>query len=443
MKPPRREIARALASAFLAGAWERSGLLRRGSDSLAAGGQWLRHLVQDLLAAFPEAPRDARDSLSRFVSSHPAFHEAWEARWIDRTIRRRYVDGPRMRAPRWPVLKIDDLAELGTWLGLADGHLEWFADRRGFQRTTQEQRLWHYRYAWIPKRSGGARLLEAPKGRLKRAQRKLLDDILARIPVHPAAHGFQRGRSILTHASQHANREVVIRFDLRAFFADVHPARGFGIFRAAGYPEGVSRTLTALCTNRTPRAVLAMAKRPTRMEETWAMHHLRHRLSGPHLPQGAPTSPALANLCAYALDVRLSALAASVGARYSRYADDLTFSGDRLLSAMASRIERKVERIAAEEGFSLNRKKTRVMPASKRQLVTGLVVNRGPRIPRRAYDALKATLYNCVRFGPDSQRRGITAFRAHLEGRVAWTEQVNPARGAKLRRLFQAIDWTR
>jgi hypothetical protein len=417
--------------------------LRRGSDSLARGGQWLRHVVQDVLAAFPSPPRDARDALARFVLVHPAFHDAWESRGIERIIRRRYVDAPAMRGARWPVRKLETLADVATWLGLAKEYLEWFADRRGYQRTAQEQRLWHYRYVWVPKRSGGVRLLEAPKGRLKRVQRRVLDELVGRIPAHAAAHGFQRGRSVLTHARLHSNRETVIRFDLRAFFADVHPARAFGIFRAAGYPEEVARTLTALCTNRAPRVVLAKADRPTSLQALWALHHLKRRLSRPHLPQGAPTSPALANLCAYALDVRLSALAASLGLLYSRYADDLTFSGDRYLVPLAKRLERIVYRIAAEEGFSLNREKTRVMPASRRQVVTGLVVNRGPRVPRPAHDALKATLYNCVRFGPESQRRGIERFRAHLEGRVAWVEQVNPARGAKLRRLFDAIDWTR
>jgi hypothetical protein len=102
-----------------------------------------------------------------------------------------------------------------------------------------------------------------------------------------------------------------------------------------------------------------------------------------------------------------------------------------------------VSAIASEEGFSLNGQKKRVMPSSRRQLVTGLVVNRGLNVPRRAYDALKATLHNCVRFGPESQRRGVQHFRAHLEGRVAWVEQVNPRRGAKLRRLFDGIAWDR
>lgn len=443
LKPVRREIARAIASALLAGEWDRLSMLRRASDSMRASGRWLRILVNDVLRDFPTAPRDARHGLARYVLDHSSFDEAWRARAIERRLHRWYVDSPVMKEPRWPVRPLDTTSDVGAWLGLGPGHLEWFADRKGLERATAEGRLRHYRYRWIAKRSGGVRLLEAPKGRLKRVQRRILDDVLSRIPAHPAAHGFCSGRSIVTHARLHASQQTVIRFDLCAFFADVHPARAFGIFRAAGYPEEVAGTLLGLCTNTAPRGVLAtMARSPT-PPERWAEHRVKQRLGAPHLPQGAPTSPALSNLCARRLDVRLSALAAAVGATYSRYADDLTFSGDRRLGAAANRLQTKVRQIVADEGFALNLRKTRLMRASGRQWVTGLVVNQRPNVPRRAYDLLKATLHNCVRFGPESQRRGIENFRAHLHGRVAWVEHLNPPRGAKLRRLLDAIDWSR
>ncbi len=115
---------------------------------------------------------------------------------------------------------------------------------------------------------------------------------------------------------------------------------------------------------------------------------LRARLATPHLPQGAPTSPALANLVAFHLDARLTGLAARIGARYSRYADDLTFSADHYLRPPHDMIAT----IAREEGFRVNAAKTRLMARGSRQRVTGIVVNAHPNISRAEYDRLKAII---------------------------------------------------
>jgi hypothetical protein len=161
-----------------------------------------------------------------------------------------------------------------------------------------------------------------------------------------------------------------------------------------------------------------------------------------HLPQGAPTSPAIANLCAFGLDVRLQAAATAVSATYTRYADDLAFSGGLEFRRHANRFRFMVCRIAASEGFTVNWEKNRWMTASRRQRLAGLVVNARPRPSRAEFDRLKATLHNCVTRGPRGQDRGgHTDYRAHLRGRVAWFEQVDPPRGARLRQLFEAIPW--
>jgi retron-type reverse transcriptase len=152
----------------------------------------------------------------------------------------------------------------------------------------------------------------------------------------------------------------------------------------------------------------------------------------------------LANLVCFSLDRRLSGLAARLGARYTRYADDLVFSGDRRLIRDAPAIERLVATICADESFMLNERKRRVMPRSARQRVTGVVVNERVNVPREEFDRLKATLFNAVRDGPTSQNReGLEDFRAHLTGRVAWVSSLNPARGARLRALLEQIDWER
>ena len=162
----------------------------------------------------------------------------------------------------------------------------------------------------------------------------------------------------------------------------------------------------------------------------------------PHLPQGAPTSPALANLCAYHLDCRLHGLAETAGARYTRYADDLAFSGEEDFAKCADRFSIQSAAIAAEEGFAVHHRKTRVMRRSVRQHVAGLVINERMNIRRKDLDELKAILTNCARHGPASQNRdGHHDFRAHLEGRVAFVKSINREKGAKLDQLLKQISW--
>jgi hypothetical protein len=153
-------------------------------------------------------------------------------------------------------------------------------------------------------------------------QRQILASLLRLIPTHAAAHGFVPGRSPHSFAAPHGGRRMVIRLDVTSFFAAVSARRVYGMLRAAGFPEPVAHTLTGLCTTVTPPSVLthAPASVPNR-------DYRLALLRAPHLPQGAPTSPALANLCGFHLDRRLTGLAARYGARYTRYADDLAFSG--------------------------------------------------------------------------------------------------------------------
>jgi hypothetical protein len=163
----------------------------------------------------------------------------------------------------------------------------------------------------------------------------------------------------------------------------------------------------------------------------------------PHLPQGAPTSPAIANLVAFGLDVRLAAAAAAVDARYTRYADDLVFSGDAAFARRSLRFAALVGAIVEDEGFAVNHRKTRVMRKGGRQSVAGLVVNEHPTVPRDRYDQIRAMLHNCARLGPNSQNRERRVdFRAHVEGLVAWISGVDPGRGEVLEKALARIDWS-
>jgi hypothetical protein len=283
------------------------------------------------------------------------------------------------------------------------------------------------------------RLIEVPKSRLKQLQRRILSEILEKIPPHPAVHGFVKNRSIQTFIAPHIRRDVVLRMDLCDFFPSIGGARIQALFRTVGYPESVADLLGGICTNAVPRDVWRRCPDNIDPHELWETHALYAR---PHLPQGAPTSPALANMCAYRMDCRLAGLAKSAGAQYTRYADDLAFSGDEKFADRAERFSIYVAAIAREEGFSVHDRKTRIMRQGVRQRLVGLVANRSMNVIRSDFDCLKAILTNCVRLGPATQNRANHPnFRSHLEGRVGFVEMINPAKAKRLRRLLEQIEW--
>jgi hypothetical protein len=126
----------------------------------------------------------------------------------------------------------------------------------------------------------------------------------------------------------------------------------------------------------------------------------------------------------------------------TRYADDLAFAGDSAFQRSLRFFVPQVGAIALEEGFRINHRKTQIMSRGGRQQLCGLVVNDHPNLPREEVDKLRALLFNAARSGPESQNReGHSHFRAHLEGRISWVASVNPARGARLRAVFDRISW--
>jgi hypothetical protein len=348
---------------------------------------------------------------------------------------------PARAAGSWGVPAFESVGALTDWLRITQGELEWFADlkrmlaRRGLNQV--DVPLSHYRYRILAKDGSSVRLIEAPKPRLKQIQNQILTEILEKIPVHPAAHGFRRGRSIRTFAAPHVGQRVVLRMDLRDFFPSISAPRVQAMFRTAGYPESVANLLGGLCTNATPRSIwVGRQIDPIRMAEA------RHLHAWPHLPQGAPTSPALANICAHRVDCRLTGLAEACGAVYTRYADDLAFSGGERFERCVDRFAIRAAAILLEEGFAANHRKTRIMRRGVRQYLAGIVTNEHLNVIRRDFDSLKAILTNCIRHGAESQNReGHADFRMHLIGRVSFVEMINSSRGAKLRRLLEQIQW--
>ena len=339
----------------------------------------------------------------------------------------------RLRNNDMPVFATP--AELAKWLGLTPGQLAWLVHRFDDQQAAPVREGAHYTYRWVDKRSGGRRLIEAPKPLLAAAQHKILRGILDKVPPHSAAHGFVADRSALSNAKQHLGRKVVVKCDLRNFFPSVGFARVCAIFRSLGYSREAANWLARLTTTVPPLEFQPAARKPG---SEWAPYRLRH------LPQGACTSPALANLSAFTLDLRLSGLARRFGAVYTRYADDLTFSGDGSFLRGLKTFLPLMERVVRSCRFEPHPEKWRILRRSARQTVTGVVVNVKPNVSRRDFDALKAILVNCVRSGPASQNRaGHDDFRAHLRGRIAHVASVNARRGAKLAAIFATIDWSK
>lgn len=440
-RPTRTYLSTCLADAFLAGEWDEIGLLSRADGALHRRPRRLRSLVRAVLTLYLHPPRDRPRELAALI-------ELWlsgqPTDLLDEPVRvRRWpLAEPAMARRRWPVPEIASLGELAAFLEVQDTELAWFADVRGLERVAGDERLRHYRYTTLRRQGGPVRMIERPKRRLKDVQRRVLHELLDLIPAHDAAHGFVGGRSVRTHAALHTGRYAVLRIDLEDFFASVAAGRVYGTFRTAGYPESVAHSLTALCTNVVPGAVWRALPRPTDARLLAPHHRLGRRLATPHLPQGAPTSPALANLAAFGLDRRLAGLASSLELTYSRYADDLTFSGPVGLVRVASGLRRAVAEIAREEGFAVNERKSTLATRAGRQRVCGVVVNERLNVSRDEYDTLRAIVHNARRDGPASQTAlSLPEFRAHLVGRIAWVASLNPGRGAKLGEQFSSIDW--
>ena len=436
-------IASCLASAFVSGRWEVKDLVDRGQEVLGRRWRWLRPLAERVVREFGPDRRPSQNRVLRFLQQDVRFRRSCERHEIQLhpVQRQPPVMAPAAGSPQqWDLPSVVTVGQLADWLELPIDQLDWFVDRRGWESREVFGPLRHYRYQWLSKRRAGrARLIEAPKWRLKRIQRRILRDILDRIPVHGSAHGFRRDRSILSYVAPHAGQDIVIRMDLHDFFPSVPKPRVVALFRVVGYPEEVAQCLGALCTNAVPPDVRRTFPQYGDPRDRWYHERL---YCVPHLPQGAPTSPAVANLCCHRLDCRLSGLANSIGAKYTRYADDMLFSGGQSLACAVSRFRATVCAIAGEEGFRIHSRKTRVMRQGVRQTAAGLVINRHINLGRVEFDQLKAILTNCIRRGPASQNRETRPdFRAHLQGRVAFVESVNPARGRKLRRLLDQISW--
>lgn len=313
-------------------------------------------------------------------------------------------------------------ADVAQALELSIPRLRWLAFHNIASRST------HYIRFSVPKKSGGLRELAKPHREMDRCQRWILENILSKIPVHPAAHGFVAGRSTRTGAAVHVNQAAVINCDLEDFFPTITVHRVMGFFRRIGYSPAVATILALLCTE-CPRRTVSLAGTKY------------HVATGPRaLPQGACTSPAISNLISWRLDKRLAGLAEKFAGHYTRYADDITFSGSGDVEPKVGWLLAKIRHIAEEEGFRINDKKTRVQRPHTAQMVTGIVVNERPGVPRKLVRRLRAILHRAQFEGLENQNReSHPNFPAWVEGMVAYIHSVNPKQGEPLKRALKKV----
>jgi retron-type reverse transcriptase len=259
----------------------------------------------------------------------------------------------------------------------------------------------HYQTHPLPKKSGGSRVVTVPDAPLKRLQRRILRNGFDEVFIHPSAHGFKRGCSILTNATPHVGKSCVVNVDVESFFPSTrYPL----ILKACSHlldgrlSEGARHVVADICSYK----------------------------GG--LPTGAPTSPAIANLVLRPADASLTKAATDNGITYTRYADDLTFSGD----TNAIKILPFAKRILAQLGYQLKEKKTNIFRRGRRQMVTGLVVNEKTNLPRGMRRRLRAAVHQMTKDGnPHWQGQPMSSHE--LLGRLAFLNLVQPQEALALK----------
>lgn len=270
--------------------------------------------------------------------------------------------------------------------------------RIGYIRKACYYQKSFYRHFEIQKKSGGKRPISEPLPSLKEIQKWILNNILNNVSISKYSKAYKKNSSIFKHAFLHKNQEVLITMDIENFFRNINEEMVFKMYSNLGYTNHLSGVLCKLST-------------------------LENELA-----QGAPTSPAISNIILKEFDEKIGSKVIELGGRYSRYADDLTFSGNKEL--LDENIEKEVSKILQELGFGLNNKKTKVMFRHQRQLVTGVVVNDKVQISKKERREIRQACYYIKTFGLKGHLEKINETRKnylkHLMGRVNFGLQMNP-----------------
>ncbi len=288
-----------------------------------------------------------------------------------------------------------------------------------------------------PKRDGTTRPISSPEPVLMAVQRWVLRNVLRPLAPHPASFAYHPGRSIVQCAEQHLGARWLVKLDLHNFFGTVEEVRVYRVLRDLGYAPLISFELTRICTRMRDERQYGFG-----MPQVIRSYAVTRQGV---LPQGAPTSGALANAAAARLDRRLAGLAAAHGVVYTRYSDDLVFSaGASFDRDRAAALIGRVSGAVSDNGFLVHRKKTRVVPPGARHVVLGLVLGRGrvqlmPEFKRR----VDVHIRGVARFGlaehvHHRSFRSIISFVNHVDGCLAFAAAVEPEHAAKARQRWDA-----
>lgn len=291
----------------------------------------------------------------------------------------------------------------------------------------------------IKKRRGGFRHILSPKPQLSFIQKWIYENILLIIPLDKGCFGFRKNYSIKDNANFHKNQEAILKIDLYRFFDTITQKRVYGLFKSIGYHSNLSVYLAKFTTTKAPYQY-----EETVLEDKYIPEKFLESIKKDNdiLPQGAPSSPNISNIIASKLDLRLRKLAEKTGIRYSRYADDITFSGP---CTQLPKIK-LIEQIIIEESFYVNKIKTRISKKWQKQIVTGLTVTDGVHVPKSYKKDVWRHLYFSRKYGPNDHLKKINqldkaCFKDWLLGRIFFVKHIEPNEGERMLGAFKEILW--
>lgn len=294
----------------------------------------------------------------------------------------------------------------------------------------------NYEYYLIKKKKGGYRRIIAPHPNIKELQGWIKANIIDKIELNTNATGFIKKKSILNNAKIHENRNVILNLDLSDFFETINERRVYGMFKMLGYASNLSVELTKICTASISAYKLEQL---SEIEQEYFQDLCSH--SEAFLIQGAPTSPGISNVICKKLDNRLSKLANKHGANYSRYADDITFSGDENNLPNLGIIKK----IIAAEGFNINWKKVGKYKTGQKQMVTGLLIDNKVRIPNKFKKDIYRHLHFCKKYGASSHFNRISPDKGYRKewilGKILFVHSIEPEEAKKMMKLVEQINW--